>query len=93
MGSSNLYKGFEEEAKFWLNELEKYNDVPFTTQSPDDDWTMSKVYSYLALSVEQYCRNIEDAINNGSKTSKGNKTLLGATVFIQKKLTNYSLKK
>jgi len=94
MSLIDSYKDFEEEAKFWLGELEKYNDNPFTTQSHDNTWTMARLYSYLFSCTEYYCRQIQDALISDEKAhTKGNKTPIGIIVFAKKKITNTYLKK
>lgn len=95
MSLKGIYKIFEGEAKFWLDELEKYNDTPFVSQSPDNQWTMSKLYAYLTSScIDFYHKKISEQLTNSSEAnSKKGKSFLGLVTFSQKKLTTNSIKK
>ncbi len=93
MSFDDIYKSFEKEAKFWLEELEKYNDIPFLEQSHDEQWTLAKLYFYLyAVCVDFYCGSISNALKE-EKIIKGKKNLLGIRTFMNGKVSKYALKK
>jgi len=93
MSFDDIYKSFEKEAKFWLEELEKYNDVPFSEQSHDEEWTLAKLYSYLySVCVNFYCTSIRESIKE-EKIIKGRKNFIGVKTFMNGKISKHSLKK
>ncbi|MFK7900975.1 MAG: hypothetical protein AB8B61_09485 [Cyclobacteriaceae bacterium] len=86
-----LYKGFEIEAKLWLDDLEKYNDIPFAAERKE--WSMAELYSRLYdACVNQHAIILQESITH-TYTKKGRKSLVGYIVFLTNKLSKSYFKK
>ncbi len=76
------YKSFEQETKFWLRELEKYNEKPFQRKPSKEDWSMAELYEYLTTNIlEVYSKNIFDCMEGRAK-QEGGKTFKGVLAFM-----------
>ena len=74
------YKEFEKEAKFWLVELENYNEGPFSALTPNSEWTMGQLYEHL-FQYTVYCtEKIEESITVSSE-GVAKLTFAGKMVF------------
>lgn len=87
------YKKFESVGKYWLSEIEKYNEEPFLRKPNDNEWSIGQLYNHLI----NYTIDVQlNAINgcllktNGSK--KGNKSFRGLITFIRGGYPSYKLK-
>ena len=77
------YKNFELITKFWLAELEKYNEGPFIKKPNDTSWSLGELYNHLYTSTLFYLKNIENCIEKKEGKIGGGKNFAGTITFLQ----------
>jgi hypothetical protein len=77
------YKNFETIAKFWLAELEKYNEEPFKKKPDEKSWSLGELYAHLYQSTLYYLKNIDFCIEKKEGQTGGSKNFKGKLTYLQ----------
>lgn len=75
------YHNFESFARYWMDELDKYNEQPFKTKPKGSNWSVGQVYDFMANNtINTYLPNVEKCLSKEKEgvTTKGKKTFKGA---------------
>ena len=78
--------------KFWLAELEKYNEEPFKKKPNDKSWSLGELYNHLYISTLFYIKNIENCIDKKEGKIGGRKNLAGTITFLQNSFLPFKYK-
>ena len=77
------YQDLEKEVKFWISDLEKYNENPFQRKLEGCDFSIAEIYFYISrLIVIHVANTIESGIE---KKIIGSKKSLFSKLSLQKK--------
>ncbi len=86
------YKNFESMTKFWLAELEKYNEEPFKRKPNDTSWSLGELYNHLYVSTLFYLKNIDNCIEKKESKVGGRKNIAGTITFFQNSFMPFKYK-
>lgn len=88
------YKDFERVTKYWLGELEKYNEEPFLAITPYSEWSIGQIYVHIYQYLEVLVKPaIEQCLDPSVEGEKGGKTMPGMYLFSFKKFIGKSAKR
>ncbi len=76
---SKLYKQFETQAKLWISDLEKYNEIPFRKKIAPYEYSVKDLYDHYIHRVQNYYLLNMDTLK---EAKGGGKTLKGLIVFM-----------
>ena len=90
----SAYKDFERITKYWLGELEKYNEEPFLAKTPYSEWSVGQVYVHLFQYLKELVKpGIEKCLEPGFEGEKGGKTFAGVFLFTFKQFKGKATKR
>lgn len=76
------YKKFEQIAKYWLSQLEKYNEEPIKLITEFSPWSISMLFDHMFTYNEQLCfLKIQECIDSTDLNLKKGKKFSGIMVF------------
>ncbi len=87
------YKKFEPVGKFWLTEIEKYNEEPFLKKPSENDWSMGQLYNHLINhTIDIQLNAINGCLLQTNGSIKGGKSFKGLMTFMRGGFPSYKIK-
>ena len=87
------YKKFEPIGKYWLTEIEKYNEEPFLKKPNDQDWSMGQLYNHLInYTIDVQMNAINGCLLKANGSAKGGKSFKGVMTFMRGGYPSYKIK-